>query len=147
MAYLVERPLDAAHLVASVSSPERGGVATFLGLVRDHHAGREVLRLEYTAYVPMAELECDRIVAEARERWPVAAVALEHRLGALAIGDAAVVVVAAAPHRADAFEACRYVIEELKRRVPVWKREYYADGTVGWVDPTVPEGSVPARPA
>jgi molybdopterin synthase catalytic subunit len=147
VAYLVERVVDAAPLVARVSSAERGGVATFLGLVRNHHAGRAVLHLEYSAYAPMAEAECERIVAEARERWPEAAVALEHRIGALAIGDVAVAVAAAAPHRAEAFDACRYVIEELKRRVPVWKREHYADGTVGWVDPTAPGGSVPARPA
>lgn len=147
MAYLVEHIVDAAPLVARVSGAERGGIATFLGLVRNHHAGRKVLRLEYSAYAPMAEAECERIVAEARERWPEAVVALEHRIGELAIGDVAVAVAAAAPHRAEAFDACRYVIEELKHRVPVWKREHYADGTVGWVDPTAPGGSVPARPA
>jgi molybdopterin synthase catalytic subunit len=83
----------------------------------------------------MAEAECARIVAEAERRWNVA-LALRHRVGSLAIGDVAVAVVAASAHRADAFAACRFVIEEVKLRVPIWKREHYADGTVTWVDPT-----------
>jgi molybdopterin synthase catalytic subunit len=144
--FLRRDPLELSRLVAQVTSPERGGVASFLGLVRDHHGGRPVQRLEYSAYEPMAERECATIVAEAHARWPVVQVALEHRVGALGIGDAAVAVAAAAPHRDEAFEACRYVIEQVKHRVPIWKREYYADGTVGWVDPTAPGGSVPARP-
>lgn len=130
--YLTESPLDLGDLLASVQSAERGGVACFLGTVRNHHRGREVVRLEYSAYVPMVEAECDRIVAEAESRWPVA-VALRHRIGRLEVGDAAVAVVAASAHRDEAFVACRYVIEELKRRVPIWKRELYADGTVEWV--------------
>lgn len=140
--HLTETPIDTAvlaALLASVAGPARGGVASFLGLVRDHHAGRAVLRLEYSAYGPMAERVCGEIVAEAETRWPVA-VALAHRTGALAIGDTAVAVVAAAAHRDAAFEACRYVIEEVKRRVPIWKREFYADGTEAWVDPTAPAG-------
>jgi molybdopterin synthase catalytic subunit len=133
--YLTESPLDLGELLASVQSPERGGVACFLGTVRNHHGGREVLRLEYSAYAPMVETECARIVAEAESRWPVA-VALRHRIGRLEIGDAAVAVVAASAHRDKAFVACRHVIEELKRRVPIWKREVYGDGTVGWVEPS-----------
>jgi molybdopterin synthase catalytic subunit len=133
-AYLTTEPIDLAPLVAAVESPERGGAVVFLGRVRNHHDGRAVVRLEYSAYQPMAEAECDRIVAEARDRWP-AAVALRHRIGRLAIGDTAVVVVAASAHREAAFAACRYLIEEVKRRVPIWKREFYADGTVSWVDP------------
>jgi molybdopterin synthase catalytic subunit len=118
-----------------VQAADRGGVGALVGLVRDHHQGRAVLRLEYSAYGPMADAECARIVAETEARWRVA-IALQHRLGALAIGDAAVAIVAASAHRDDAFAACRHVIEEVKRRVPVWKREFYADGTVAWVDPT-----------
>ena len=109
--------------------------------MRDHQDDRPVERLEYSAYEPMAGAECARIVAEAEERWP-AAVALEHRVGLLAVGDVAVAVVAAAAHREQAFAACRYVIEEVKRRVPVWKKEFYADGTAEWVNPTLP--SAPA---
>ena len=135
MPFLTELPIDLGRLHAAVQAPDRGGVAAFVGLVRDHHQGRAVLRLDYSAYGPMAEAECGRIVAEAEARWSVA-VALQHRIGALVIGDAAVAVVVASAHRDEAFAACRHVIEEVKRRVPVWKREYYADGTVAWVDPS-----------
>ena len=135
MGFITAEPIDLAPLIAAVCSPERGGVASFLGLVRNHHEGRAVLRLEYSAYAPMAEAECARIVAEAESRWRVA-VAVRHRVGMLAIGDVAVAVAAASAHRDEALAACRYLIEEVKRRVPVWKREHYADGTVMWVDPT-----------
>jgi molybdopterin synthase catalytic subunit len=137
--FLTERPIDVELLIDRVTSDARGGVAIFLGTVRNHHSGREVERLEYSAYGPMAEAECARIASEAERTWGVA-VALEHRIGALGIGDVSVAVAAAAPHRDEAFAACRYVIEEMKRRVPIWKREYYADGTVAWVDPTAPGG-------
>ena len=132
MAFLSDTPLDLSTLVARVEAPDRGAVATFLGLVRDHQDGREVTRLEYSAYPPMAEAECARIVSEAEDRWPVR-VALEHRIGGLEIGDAAVAIAAAGAHREEAFAACRFVIEEVKRRVPIWKKEFYADGTVEWV--------------
>lgn len=135
MGFISAIPIDLPSLIAEVTSPERGGVASFLGQVRNHHAGRVVAGLEYSAYGPMAEAECSRIVAEAESRWPVA-LTLQHRVGSLAIGDVAVAVAAAAAHRDEAFAACRYAIEEVKRRVPVWKREHYADGTVTWVDPT-----------
>jgi molybdopterin synthase catalytic subunit len=138
--YLTEEPIDLSRLLASVHSPARGGVACFLGTVRDHDEGRGVLRLDYSAYGPMAEAECARIVAEAESRWDVA-VALRHRIGELQIGDAAVAIAAASTHRDEAFVACRYVIEEVKRRVPIWKKEYYADGNVAWVDPTSGRGA------
>jgi molybdopterin synthase catalytic subunit len=141
--HLSREPLDAARLAASVVSADRGAVVSFVGIVRDHHAGRVVVRLEYSAYEPMAEAECARIVAEAADRWPVT-VAVEHRLGGLGLGDAAVVVAVAGAHREEAFEACRWAIEEVKRRVPIWKREEYADGSVAWVDPTAPGGAHPA---
>ena len=134
MAFLSTDPLDVASLVARVSGPDRGGVVTFVGAVRDHHEGREVLRLDYQAYGPMAEAEAGRIVEEAEARWPVV-VALRHRIGPLAVGDLAVVVAAGAAHREAAFAACRWVIEEVKRRVPIWKHEHYADGTSAWVEP------------
>lgn len=139
MSFLVEQPLNVRQIADRVVSPELGGVVTFVGAVRNHHAGRSVMRLEYSAYGPMADAEFGRIIAEAEARWP-ARVAAEHRLGTLEVGEAAVVVVAAAPHRDAAFDACRYVIEELKRRVPIWKREHYTDGTAGWVDPTAAAG-------
>jgi len=132
LAYLTPDPINLGPLLDSVRSPARGGIASFLGTVRDHHAGRVVLRLEYSAYVPMAEAEIARIVAEAKSRWDVG-VAVQHRVGQLQIGDVAVAIVVASGHRDEAFVACRYVIEELKRRAPIWKKEYFADGTVGWV--------------
>lgn len=141
MPFLSATPIDAASLVARVESPACGGVSSFLGLVRNHHGGRGVQRLEYSAYGPMAEAECARVVAEAETRWPVR-IALVHRVGALEIGDIAVGVAAAGAHRDEAFAACRFVIEEVKRRVPIWKKEFYYDGAVEWVDPT---SAPPAR--
>lgn len=132
MPFLSDDRLDLAALIARVQAPDRGAVTSFLGVVRDHQGGRPVARLEYSAYPSMAEAECARIVAEAHARWP-ARVALAHRVGALEIGDAAVVVAAAAAHRDEAFAACRYVIEEVKQRVPIWKKEFYADGAV-WLE-------------
>ncbi|HEU4763955.1 MAG TPA: molybdenum cofactor biosynthesis protein MoaE [Gemmatimonadales bacterium] len=144
MGHLIDRPIELAALVGEVAAPDRGGIATFLGIVRDHHAGRAVERLEYTAYAPMAEAEIAAIAAEAEARWP-AKVAVRHRVGALAIGDVAVAIAVGSGHRDAAFDACRHVIEELKRRVPIWKKEFYADGSVAWVDPTAPGGTVPAE--
>ena len=119
-------------MLALVQSPARGGIASFLGLVRNHQSGRIVVGLDYSAYGPMAEAVSQEIVSEAESRWDVA-VSLLHRIGKLNVGDTAVAVVAASPHRDDAFLACRYVIEQVKRRVPIWKKEYYADGSVTWV--------------
>jgi len=138
VAYLTSESIGVGALLDAVQSPSRGGVACFLGTVRDHLGGRKVLRLEYSAYVPMAEAELARIVAEAESRWDVA-VAVQHRIGRLEIGDAAVAVAVASAHRDEAFVACRYVIEEAKRRAPIWKREVYADGTVEWVGGAVDE--------
>jgi molybdopterin synthase catalytic subunit len=142
MAFLTERPIDPGTLLRQVRAAERGGVASFLGTVRDHHGGRAVRRLEYSAYGIMAEAECARIVAETEGRWAVT-VALSHRVGRLEVGDIAVAIAVAGAHRDEAFAACRHVIEEVKRRVPIWKRELYADGTEEWVDPT--QGSAAAR--
>lgn len=143
MGYLTDDPIDPADLVSRIESAERGGVVTFVGLVRNHHGGRAVRRLEYSAYVPMAEAECGAILREAEARWPIS-VALRHRTGGLEVGEVAVAVAVAADHRGEAFDACRWIIDEVKRRVPIWKREYYADGSVAWVDPTAMAGAVPA---
>lgn len=133
MPHLSTEPLDPVRLLRAVAAPDRGGLALFVGTVRDHHDGKGVLRLEYTAYPEMAEAEFDRIVREAEERWPVRTV-VAHRLGLLEVGEASVVVAAGGAHRDEAFAACRYVIEELKRRVPIWKREHFATGEAGWVE-------------
>lgn len=135
VAFLSESPLDHAALAVSVCAPDRGAVASFVGTVRDHHHGRAVASLEYHCYPAMAEAECARIVSEAEKRFGVRA-AVQHRIGHLAVGDAAVVVVCAAAHRDAAFDATRWVIDEVKRHVPIWKREHYTDGTSTWVDPT-----------
>ncbi|HEX7023789.1 MAG TPA: molybdenum cofactor biosynthesis protein MoaE [Gemmatimonadales bacterium] len=135
MAFLTRDAIRLDPLVALVSAPDRGGIATFVGTVRDHHEGRAVLGLAYSAYEPMAEAVCRDIVEEAGRRWPVRA-ALRHRLGALQVGETAVAVAVAGGHRDEAFAACRFIIEELKKRVPIWKKERYADGSAEWVDPT-----------
>ena len=144
MPFLTPDPIELAPLTAAVESPERGAIASFLGVVRNHHGNRAVQRLHYSAYGPMAEAECERIVAEAEARWQVA-VAMRHRTGRLEVGETAVAIVAGSAHRDEAFAACRWVIEELKRCVPIWKQEFFADGTVAWVDPTAAV-SVPVDP-
>ena len=139
MAYLTQDVISLEALVAQVTHGEVGGIATFLGVVRDHHEGRSVSRLEYSAYPAMAEAECGRLVNEAESRWPCR-VALAHRVGPLEIGDTAVAIAVGSAHRAEAFEACRWIIEQLKHRVPIWKRERYVDGTEAWVNPAAPSG-------
>jgi len=126
-------PLDVEAVVARVAGPDAGGLVTFAGAVRDHARGHAVEKLEYEAYPGMAEREMDAIAAEAAQRFGGARVAIAHRTGLLAIGELAVVIAAAAPHRAEAFEACRYAIDQLKERVPIWKKEYGTDGA-SWVD-------------
>ena len=135
MSHLSREALDVAALIEGVYAADRGAVVTFSGRVRNDHASRAVIQLEYSAYEPMAESCCAAIVVAAAGRWPVS-VDLAHRLGTLQVGDEAVLVVVAGRHRDEAFEACRWVIDEVKRRVPIWKREHYADGSAEWVDPT-----------
>lgn len=125
--------LDEAEVVARVDGPDAGGVVSFVGNVRNHARGHEIEYLEYEAYPEMAEREMQKIVDEAAERWPGTRVAIAHRVGHLEIGDAAVVVVAASAHRDAAFLACRFAIDTLKVRVPIWKREVATDGAY-WVD-------------
>ncbi len=133
MCSLSETPLDVGDVVARVAGPGMGGIVTFIGAVRDNARGREITHLEYESYPAMAEREMEKISAEASERWPGTRVAIAHRAGHLAIGDLAVVVVAAAPHRGEAFSACRYAIDTLKETVPIWKKEVATDGEY-WVD-------------
>jgi molybdopterin synthase catalytic subunit len=128
-----ERPLDAAAVAARVAGADAGGVVSFIGAVRDHARGRAIRHLEYEAYPAMALVEMERICDAAAQRWPAARVAIAHRVGHLEIGDLAVVVVAAAAHRAEAFEACRFAIDTLKGTVPIWKKEVATDGEY-WVD-------------
>jgi len=126
-------PLDLAALLALVQAPSLGGVAVFLGTVRDHHAGRAVVRLEYEAYPQMAEAEMRKIAEEAKGRFGVARIAVAHRTGRLEIGETSVAVVVGSAHRREALEACRFVIDTLKRTAPIWKRELYEDGAA-WIE-------------
>jgi molybdopterin synthase catalytic subunit len=130
--------LDLGALVTRVSGAGVGAIASFLGTVRDHHEGRAVTGIEYEAYEPMASLELARVAGEAVATWPSVRVAVAHRVGTLAVGDASVVIAVGSARRAPALEAMRFVIETLKVRVPIWKREHYVDGTRAWVDPTRP---------
>lgn len=128
---LVREVIDVVALHAT--SPADGALALFLGVVRNENGGRAVLYLEYEAYDEMALSMMEDIAAQARERWPVSEVRLVHRLGRLEIGAASVAVAVASPHRAEAFAACRWVIDTLKATVPIWKKEFYADGAV-WLE-------------
>ncbi len=130
--------LDPVALGSAVTaeSVSDGAVVTFAGLVRDHNLGRRVLFLEYEAYEPLAVKALQGIVIEANERWPSTRVGLHHRIGRLELGEASVVIVAASPHRADAFAVTRYAIERVKQIVPIWKREYFEGGDV-WLEGAV----------
>jgi len=122
-------PIELQPLIDRVSGPTRGGLCCFTGTVRDHHLGRGVVHLEYEAYEPMALSEMERVCDEIERRWEGSCAAISHRLGTLQIGDAAVHVAVAGGHRVEVFEACRFGIDELKRTVPIFKKEVYADGS------------------
>lgn len=128
MVRLQREPIDLAALHAV--SPKDGALCLFVGVVRNENGGRPVLRLEYEAYEEMALPLMAEIEAEVKGRWPVTEVRMVHRLGPMAIGEASVAVAVASPHRAEAFAACRYAIDTLKAKVPIWKKEFYADGSL-----------------
>ncbi len=130
---LTAEPLDRAELVAKVSDPGVGGIVVFEGVVRDNARGKRVRYLEYEMYTEMAEQQIRVIIEEARHRWGVERVAVAHRSGRLEIGEASVIIVVASPHRAEAFDACRYIIDTLKARVTIWKKEVAEDGEE-WVE-------------
>jgi molybdopterin synthase catalytic subunit len=134
-ARLITAPIDASALIREVAADDRGSIVLFLGTVRNSNEGRAVSGIDYSAYDAMAVAEMNRILAEATTQFEGVTIALEHRVGTLNIGDVSVAIACAHPHRAAALDANRYVIEELKRRVPIWKREHYLDGTSEWVDP------------
>jgi len=126
--------VDTAALARELGDPSAGGFASFEGWVRNRNEGRQVTRLEYEAYEALAVKEGERIVAEAHARFPILRAACVHRVGALEIGELAVWVGVSAPHRDEAFRACRFIIDEVKQRVPIWKKEHYVDGDSGWVN-------------
>jgi molybdopterin synthase catalytic subunit len=140
MVGLTREPIDAAAL--SAPSAADGAVCVFLGVVRNENGGRPVLHLEYEAYEEMALALMEQIAAETRRRWAVTDVRIVHRLGRLEIGEASVAVAVTAPHRGPAFEACRHAIDTLKATVPIWKKEFYADGAVWLEGPGAPPSPI-----
>jgi molybdopterin synthase catalytic subunit len=133
---LRETPLSLDECFGAVLRPETGGVALFVGTVRNHNQGQDVTRLEYQAYAAMAEKELAGIATEIERELPGTTLACLHRTGSLAVGDIAVICAASAPHRGEAFSACRELIDRLKARVPIWKREHGEQGPywIGWQD-------------
>src|SRR5512146_1899370 len=130
---LTDRPIDTAALVAEIARAANGATLLFVGTVRDVNDGRPVTGIEYSAYRSMAEREMADIVREASEKFDTTDIVVEHRLGELTLGDASVAIAVAHPRRGGAYDAARYVIEQLKQRVPIWKLEHYVDGTREWV--------------
>lgn len=127
-------PLQVPELQAELNDPEAGACVTFEGWVRDHNEGKEVLRLEYEAYAAVAVKEGETILKEACERFGLSHAVCAHRTGLLEIGEMAVWVGVSSGHRGEGFDACRYIIDEVKHRLPIWKKEYYTDGDSGWVN-------------
>ena len=140
---LTRDTLEPADLTAAVAADGCGGAVMFVGTVRRSAEDGDVVGIEYSAYEAMAVAESERILAEAARRWPAARVGVRHRLGFVPTGAASVVVAAAAPHRDEAFAACRYVIDETKHRVPIWKKEHLASGATRWVEGRGPGGAEP----
>ena len=137
MIQLTDKPIDVAAVLDTARSPVAGAVVLFLGTVREITAGRETDSLDYECYPAMAENKLAELEAQAREKWPLTACNIVHRLGHLAAGEISVAIAAAAPHRREAFQAAQWLIDRIKEVVPIWKKENYADGTDDWVHPGV----------
>lgn len=131
MMHLTRHPIDVDALLAEVQGPERGGNCVFVGTVR---SDADVTGIDYSAYEAMAFAEIERILGDAKAQWPEARIMLQHRLGLIPVGEASIAIAAAAPHRDEAFSACRYVIEEVKKRLPIWKKELSENGSASWVE-------------
>ena len=130
---LTAAPIDPSVLMGALGDARTGAFVSFEGRVRDQNQGRPVRALDYEVYAPLAEKEGERIISEALGRFQVTHAVCVHRTGRLALGDIAVWVAVTAGHRSAAFEACRFIIDEVKARVPIWKKEHYADGAAEWV--------------
>ena len=139
---MVTRVIDPSALLREVASDAHGATSLFVGTVREVNDGRAVTGMEYTTYESMAAAELERIASEAYAQFTTNALVVEHRIGILGLGDVSVAIAVAHAHRAPALDATRYVIEQVKKRVPIWKREHYADGTREWVDPTAAKAVV-----
>ena len=136
MIQLTSEPIDTSAMLAQAMRPEAGAVVLFLGTTREMTAGRRTLSLDYEAYDEMAAKKLAELEADARRRWPLVECNIVHRLGPVPLSEASVAIVVSTPHRADAFEAGKWLIDTLKRDVPIWKQEHWADGTSEWVHPT-----------
>ncbi len=136
MAELVHGRIDSERMMREAARPDCGAIAVFLGITRDHHQGLKVSRLSYEGYETMATASMNWLEREALARFEVASCRIVHRLGLVPLGDASVAIVVAAAHREPAFDACRWAIGELKRTVPIWKKEFYVEGGEGWVEGT-----------
>ena len=137
--FVTSEPLDPCAFLRDCASASDGAAVLFIGVVRNQNEGREVGHLDYQAYPPMAEGTLREIAEEAARKWETGSISIAHRYGRLEIGDVSVAIVVAAPHRGDAYAASRYIIEELKKRVPIWKREGYLDGESEWLRGNMPE--------
>jgi len=129
---ITDKPIDLQELVRFVSDPGAGAIATFIGITRNNNEGRNVIALDYEAYPEMAEKELARIGEDASKKWQICRMAIVHRLGPVQIADASVVIAVSSAHREAAFAACRFAIEEIKRTVPIWKKEVFEGGEV-WI--------------
>jgi molybdopterin synthase catalytic subunit len=132
---LVREPIDVAAVLAGVNSVQAGAVVLFLGTTREFTGGRQTASLDYDAYGEMAESKLAELASDACGRWPIEACAIVHRLGPVGLGEASVAIAVSTPHRQDAFEAGKWLIDMLKIVVPIWKQEHWADGTTEWVHP------------
>jgi molybdopterin synthase catalytic subunit len=137
MVSLTDQPIDTASLLAQLHSPQAGAVVMFLGTARQFTRGRETAALDYECYADMARRKLHELEAEARRRWPLVECAVVHRVGRVELGEPSVAVAVSTPHRGEAFEAGRWLIDTLKETVPIWKREQWADGSTEWVHPGV----------
>ena len=129
---VTDKPINLQELVDFVTNPEAGAVATFIGTTRNNNEGRKVIALDYEAYPEMAEKELARLGEEASKKWPICRMAIVHRLGPVQITEPSVIIVVSAAHREAAFAACRFAIEEIKKTVPIWKKEVYEGGEI-WI--------------
>ena len=133
MVQIIDKKINVGELMGSVIVPEAGGIDIFLGTTRNHSKGKKVVRLEYEAYVPMALKLMSEIESEIRKRWNIHKISMIHRTGVVPVMEPSVAIAVSASHRKEAFEACRYAIDELKKRVPIWKKEIFEDGET-WVE-------------
>ncbi len=129
MSYLIRKPIDLNVLMMEVADPKAGAIVTFLGIIRNHSEGKDVKYLEYEAHETMAEKMIDDLVKQAYEKWPVHHIALQHRLGRIELTEPSIAIYVSSSHRVDAYSASRFLIDEIKKKVPIWKKEYFTDGS------------------